>query len=67
MARENSERQDTEGKEAGLENVTQLQIGHLKFAYPDGKQILNDISFQIKKGQMIGITGPVACGKSTLG
>ena len=66
-ARENSERQDTEGKEAGLENVTQLQIGHLKFAYPDGKQILNDISFQIKKGQMIGITGPVACGKSTLG
>ena len=26
-----------------------------------------DISFKAEKGQMIGITGPVACGKSTLG
>ena len=48
-------------------SVEQLQIRHLNFAYPDGKQILKDISFQAEKGQMIGITGPVACGKSTLG
>ena len=48
-------------------SVEQLQVSHLNFAYPDGKQILKDISFQAKKGQMIGITGPVACGKSTLG
>ena len=48
-------------------SVEQLQIRHLNFAYPDGKQILKDISFQGEKGQMIGITGPVACGKSTLG
>ena len=44
-----------------------MQVSHLNFAYPDGKQILKDISFQAKKGQVIGITGPVACGKSTLG
>ena len=48
-------------------SVELLQVSHLNFAYPDGKQILKDISFQAKKGQMIGITGPVACGKSTLG
>ena len=48
-------------------SVEQLQVSHLNFAYPDGKQILKDISFQAEKGQMIGITGPVACGKSTLG
>lgn len=29
--------------------------------------MLNDISFTAEKGQIIGITGPVACGKSTLG
>ena len=29
--------------------------------------ILDDISFSAEKGQIIGITGPVACGKSTLG
>lgn len=48
-------------------SVKQLQVRHLNFAYPDGKQILKDISFKAEKGQMIGITGPVACGKSTLG
>ena len=48
-------------------NVKQLQVRHLNFAYPDGKQILKDISFKAEKGQIIGITGPVACGKSTLG
>ena len=47
--------------------VEHLQVQHLKFSYPDGKQILSDISFNAKKGQIIGITGPVACGKSTLG
>ena len=48
-------------------DVEHLQVRHLSFAYPDGKKILNDISFSAKKGQIIGITGPVACGKSTLG
>ena len=44
-----------------------LQVSHLTFAYQDGKTILDDISFSAEKGQIIGITGPVACGKSTLG
>ena len=48
-------------------NVNRLQVNGLNFAYPDGKTILKDISFKIEKGQMIGITGSVACGKSTLG
>lgn len=49
------------------EAVEHLQVRHLSFAYPDGKKILNDISFSAERGQIIGITGPVACGKSTLG
>ena len=44
-----------------------LEVEHLSFAYPDGKSVLSDISFTAEKGQIIGITGPVACGKSTLG
>lgn len=47
--------------------VEALKVKHLSFTYPDGKKILNDISFSAKKGQIIGITGAVACGKSTLG
>ena len=48
-------------------NVKQLQVRHLNFAYPDGKKILDDICLYAEKGQIIGITGAVACGKSTLG
>lgn len=47
--------------------VEALKVKHLSFTYPDGKKILDDISFLAKKGQIIGITGAVACGKSTLG
>ena len=47
--------------------VEALDVKHLSFTYPDGKKILDDISFSAKKGQIIGITGAVACGKSTLG
>ena len=45
----------------------ELTVEHVSFAYEDGKKILEDISFKAKPGQIIGITGPVACGKSTLG
>lgn len=49
------------------DTVNRLEVEHLSLTYPDGKKVLNDISFTAEKGQMIGITGPVACGKSTLG
>ena len=52
---------------AGGKTSPLLQVSHLTFSYPDGKMILDDISFSAEKGQIIGITGPVACGKSTLG
>ena len=47
--------------------TSDLEVQHLSFAYPDRKQILDDISFGARPGQIIGITGAVACGKSTLG
>ena len=44
-----------------------LEVKHLSFTYPAGRKILEDISFTAEPGQIIGITGAVACGKSTLG
>lgn len=67
----NGQEADAEKEEkrafAGRKTSPLLQVSHLTFAYPDGKMILDDISFSTEKGQIIGITGPVACGKSTLG
>lgn len=48
-------------------NIENVEVSHLNFAYPEGKNIINDLTFSAKKGQIIGVTGPVACGKSTLG
>ena len=53
-------------KEVGkMEKV--ITADHLTFAYPGSDPIFRDISFTAMPGQIIGITGPVACGKSTLG
>lgn len=56
-------RQDT-----AIASTTVLAVRNLEFAYPDTSElILKAVSFQAKQGDLIGITGSVACGKSTLG
>lgn len=50
-----------------LKNPCPLTVSHLSFSYPNGQTIINDLSFSAKPGDIIGVTGPVACGKSTLG
>ena len=43
-----------------------LEVSHLAVSY-GGSAVLRDVSFSCKPGQIAGITGEVACGKSTLG
>lgn len=44
-----------------------LEVSNLGFAYPECDPIFTGLSFSAEPGQIIGVTGPVACGKSTLG
>lgn len=45
-----------------------LTVRHLSFTYPGSDvPIFQDLSFSARPGDIIGITGPVASGKSTLG
>ena len=43
-----------------------LSIRNLKFSYDDTRTIINDISFDIKKGEMVALVGKNGAGKSTL-
>lgn len=48
--------------------VTELLVADLSFSYAQGNDnIIDNISFQGKAGEIIGVTGSIASGKSSLG
>ncbi len=44
-----------------------VEVSGLSFCYDGGTPIFEGVSFSAQPGDIIGVTGPVACGKSTLG
>lgn len=43
-----------------------IKFENVNFSYPDGKQALKDINFEIESGKTLGILGSTGSGKSTL-
>jgi len=47
---------------------TTIQVKNLSFSYPSREvEVIRNINFEGKTGEIIGVTGPIASGKSTLG
>lgn len=44
-----------------------LSVQNVTFAYPGQEALFTNVNFQAKPGEIVGITGKIACGKSTLG
>ena len=43
-----------------------IQFDHVSFAYKDGEQVLSDVSFMAKQGEVTALIGPSGGGKTTV-
>jgi ATP-binding cassette subfamily B protein/subfamily B ATP-binding cassette protein MsbA len=43
-----------------------IRFDHVSFTYPNGKEVLRDIAFDAKPGQMVALVGLTGAGKTTL-
>jgi ABC-type multidrug transport system fused ATPase/permease subunit len=44
----------------------EIEFEHVSFGYDDEEQVLRDVCFSIKPGQLVGFVGPTGSGKSTV-
>lgn len=53
------------GKEVELMSEVLINVDHIVKRY-DNNTVLNDLSLQVHKGEVLVVVGPSGCGKSTL-
>lgn len=54
------------GKSLDHVDALHLQLQNVSFRFPGRRQILSDVSFELKTGEMVGVVGESGRGKSTL-
>ena len=60
-------KEETYDDEVKMQSSGVLEVSDVSFAYPGGERIYENFNLLASPGQIIGVTGAVACGKSTLG
>ena len=57
---------DESGVKAGKGQCGEIVFDHVTFSYNKNEPNLNDISFWVNKGEMLGVIGATGSGKTTL-
>jgi ATP-binding cassette subfamily B protein len=50
---------------APVQSDAALTFQHVSFQYPEGKEVLRDVSFELEKGKTYALVGPTGGGKTT--
>ncbi|GAB3043405.1 ABC transporter ATP-binding protein [Spirosoma pulveris] len=53
------------GNQQPVQAPALLSFQHVTFSYPDGKEVLHDISFELARGKTYALVGPTGGGKTT--
>jgi ATPase subunit of ABC transporter with duplicated ATPase domains len=51
---------------AMMDDMGHVQVSHLDYYLPDGRLLLNDVSFRVGRGDVAALVGPNGAGKTTL-
>ena len=57
---------DEPGAEALTDEIESIEFENVSFSYVSGKQVLDNISFSVKKGETVALVGPTGVGKTTI-
>lgn len=58
--------EEQEGDKELTNDSYDIQFDHVSFAYKDGEQVLSDVSFMAKQGEVTALIGPSGGGKTTV-
>lgn len=53
-------------RDSDIFTLHELNVNNISFGFPGRRQILRDVSFYVRKGEVISLVGESGCGKSTI-
>ena len=54
------------GSLPGLPAIEELRFEHVTFGYVPGEPVLNDVCFEMRRGETLAVVGPTGAGKTSL-